>query len=164
MILPSEFRTFTRYNQIEPQFKTDHFSLSVPCTKENHYNEKLKKCREKYFEKLSGKKVENSSTDANLELVINSDDYRTWAKTKTFAKGATPKDCVIEYLRFYAGNCGIQPPSYEDEKNSAREQTKRSLLESFDHVEICHQSYPYPNRYDNNGTTPSFYFHASGKK
>jgi hypothetical protein len=168
LILPSEFKTLSFYlndNQTEPPFETNHFSLSVPKTKQKEHYEKLRSCWKTHFETLSGKPVEDSSINANVDLVANSDAYKAWAQTETFPKWMALKDRVTQYLYFYAGDVhGIQPPSYEDEKRGAREQTKEFLLKLFGHVEIFHQSYPYPNRYDNDGEIPSFYFYASGKK
>jgi hypothetical protein len=168
LILPSEFITLSFYldgNRTEPSFETDHFSLSVPATKQKEYYGKLRSCWKAHFDALSGKPVEDSSINANVDLVANSNAYKTWIQTQTFPKWMALKYRVTQYLYFHARDVhGIQPPSYEDEGNGARAQTKEFLLKLFEHVEVFHQSYPYPNHYDNNGEIPSFYFHASGKK
>jgi hypothetical protein len=46
----------------------------------------------------------------------------------------------------------------------AREATKDRLLELFENTVICEQKYPYENRYDNFGKSPTVYYHATGKK
>jgi hypothetical protein len=75
-----------------------------------------------------------------------------------------PRDQIINFLHDYASKKGISHPGYEEEKAAAREYTRDRLLELFDDAQICRQSYPYPNRYDDDGKIPVYYFHATGRK
>lgn len=163
LVLPSEFKWLSWDENIE-SFATNHFSLTVSKKKDEAYEAAYNQWSIGFFHQLTNGNVKQDPTVAHADLIQGMKEYKDWISKEEGMDEVPLRYRVAGFLQYYSMKSGIIHPGYEEERSLAREQTKTRLLQEFDNVEICYKSYPYPNRYDNDGELPTYYFNATGRK
>ncbi|HZS42608.1 MAG TPA: hypothetical protein VFA52_00050 [Candidatus Paceibacterota bacterium] len=164
LFLPSE-NQFLQPNPDVEFFKTNHFTIEVGTKKSQAYQAVSTHFEEELLKRLSNNNIPDNSRE---NLIQNMHEYKAWEERETLKDPSLSEIPLVyrisEFLEGYKEASGILAPSYSEEEDAARECTKSYLLNFFDDVQICHQSYPLANRLDGDGSIPNYYFHATGRK